>query len=340
MTKRKSLKWIIWSFVILIIAAIVLWFIPTPYIVVYPGVTGNLAQMVRVKGGKQHNKGQLFMVAVGIARVNELTYLGSRLDPNVELLKASYAMGGLNMKQYIQFNANLMLNSKLTAEVAGEKLAGLHAYVKTVPGALVLSVLKTGNARGKLKPGDLITKVGSYPVSSPKQVHGIMKKHFKFGEVVPFTVKYHHQTQVVPIRTTHIPHDSAPAIGVMITSLTTPVVPRPVTINSGNIGGPSAGMMFALAIYSQITGTNLAKGRNVAGTGEVTPSGKVLPIGGVAQKVITVHRAGATIFLCPKANYAKAEAMNKKKGYGMKIYPVTNLTQALHDLQKSTNQKA
>ncbi|HBQ95793.1 MAG: signal protein PDZ [Sulfobacillus benefaciens] len=335
MTKRKSLKWIIWSFVVLIVAAIVLWFIPTPYIVVYPGVTGNLAQMVKVKGGKQNNKGNLYMVAVGIAPVNELTYLGSRLDPNVELLKASYAMGGLSMKQYIQYNVNLMTNSQLSAEVAGERLAGLHAYVKTVPGALVVSVMKNGNAKGKLKPGDLITKIGPYPITSPTQVHGIMQKDFKFGEVVPFTVKYHNQTKVVPIRTMHIPQDTAPAIGVVITALQKPVIPRPVSINSGKIGGPSAGMMFALEVYSQITGTNLAKGRNIAGTGEITPSGKVVEIGGVAQKVITVHRAGATIFLCPKANYAKAEAMNKRKGYGMKIYPVTNLTQALHDLQGS-----
>ena len=335
MTKPKSLKWLIWSLAILIVAAIVLWFIPTPYIVVYPGVTGNLAQMVKVKGGKQKNKGNLYMVAVSLAPANELIYLGSHLDPNVELLKANYAMGGMNMKQYIQFNANLMTNSKLAAEVAGEKLAGLHAYIKTVPGAMVVSVLKNGNATGKLRSGDLITKIGPYPVTSPNQVHGIMQNHFKFGEVVPFTVKYHNRTQVVPIRTTHIPHDTAPAVGVMITGLNTPVIPRPVSINSGNIGGPSAGMMFSLEIYSQITGTNLAMGRNVAGTGEVTPSGQVLQIGGVAQKVVTVHRAGAKIFLCHKANYKKAEAMNQKKGYGMKIYPVTNVTQALHDLQNS-----
>ncbi|PSR29900.1 MAG: signal protein PDZ [Sulfobacillus thermosulfidooxidans] len=335
MIKRKPLKWIVWSVVLLIVVAIVLWFIPTSYVVIYPGVTGNLAQMVKVQGGKQRNHGNLLMVAVGIAPVNELTYIGSRLDPNVELLKSSYAMGGLNMKQYVQYNVSLMNNSKLAAEVAGERLAGLHAYVKTVPGALVVGVLKNGNAQGKLQPGDLITKIGPYPITNPNQVHGIMQKHFTYGEIVPFTIERHHQTLVVPIRTTHIPQDSAPAIGVLISALQVPVIPRPVTINSEGIGGPSAGMMFALEIYSQITGKNLAKGRIIAGTGEITPSGQVQPIGGVAQKVITVHRSGATVFLCPAANYAKAEAMAKRKGYQMKIYPVTNLTQALHDIEQS-----
>lgn len=333
MTKRKPLKWIVWGVVFLIVAAIVLWFIPTSYVVIYPGVTGNLAQMVTVKGGKQRNHGNLLMVAVGIARTNELMYLGARLNPNVELLKTHYVMGGMNMKQYLQYNAGLMATSKLAAEVAGERLAGLHSYVKTVPGALVVGILKSGNAHGKLQPGDLITKIGSYSVTSPNQVHGIMKKHFTFGEIVPFTVQRHHQTVVVPIRTTHIPHDNAPAIGVMISSLQEPVIPRPVNISAGSIGGPSAGMMFSLEIYSQITGTNLAKGRIIAGTGEVTPSGQVLPIGGVAQKVITVHRAGATVFLCPKRNYAKAEAMVKRKGYHMTIYAVSNITQALHDIE-------
>ncbi|AUW94518.1 MAG: signal protein PDZ [Sulfobacillus thermosulfidooxidans] len=336
-SKRKTLKWIVWVAAIFVAVAVVLWFIPTPYLVITPGVTGNLAQMVHVKNGHpEPEKGELLMVAVGLQQVNELEYLGARLDPNMEILKASYAMGGLNMNQYIQYNESLMTNSQLTAEVAGERLAGLHAYVKTVPGALVIGVLKKGNAQGKLQPGDLITKIGPYSITNPNQVHDIMLKHFTFGEIVPFTVVRKHQTVVVPIRTTHIPHDSAPAIGVMISSLQEPVIPRPVSINSEGIGGPSAGMMFSLEIYSQITGKDLAHGRIVAGTGEITPSGQVQPIGGVAQKVITVHRSGATVFLCPTANYPKALAMARRKGYHMTIYPVSNLTQALHDITKAT----
>lgn len=333
---KKTLKWMIWTVAALVVVAGVLWFVPTPYLVITPGVTGNLGQMVKVRNGRTPpSKGQLLMVAVGLSQVNELEYLGARADPNVELLKASYAMGGLNMNQYIQYNTSLMTNSQLTAEVAGERLAGLHAYVKTVPGALVIGVLKKGNAVGKIQPGDLITKIGPYPVTSPGVVHGIMTKHFTFGEIVPFTVVRKHQTVVVPIRTTHVAHDSAPGIGVMISSLQEPVIPRPVSINSEGIGGPSAGMMFSLEIYSQVTGKDLARGRIVAGTGEITPTGQVQPIGGVAQKVITVHRSGATVFLCPKANYPKALAMARRKGYDMKIYPVATLSQALHDLTQS-----
>ncbi len=333
--KKKTLKWVIWSVAALMAIAIGLWFIPTPYLVITPGVTGKLSQMIKVKNAKNPNTGQLLMVAVGLSQVNELTYLGSRLDPNVELLKDSYAMGDLTMNQYIQYNMSLMTDSQLTAEVAGEKLAGLHAYIKTVPGALIVGVLKKGNAVGKLEPGDLITKIGPYTVTSPGQVHGIMIKHFKFGEIVPFTVVRKNQTVVVPIRTTHVAHDSAPGIGVMISSLQEPVIPRKVKINAQGIGGPSAGMMFSLEIYSQITGKNLARGRIVAGTGEITPSGQVEEIGGVAQKVITVHRSGATVFLCPTGNYPKALAMARRKGYHMTIYPVSNLTQALHDIEKS-----
>jgi PDZ domain-containing protein len=95
-------------------------------------------------------------------------------------------------------------------------------------------------------------------------------------------------------------------------------------------------MMFALEIYDQITGANLAHGQTVAGTGEIFPNGKVAPIGGVAQKVVTVYRAGARVFLCPVLNYPKAAAMAKKLGYHMKIYPVATLSQALHDVEHAT----
>lgn len=334
---RKShrfLKGIVWLGALVAVAAAVLWFVPSNSIMLAPGITGDLSKMVKVEGGHTPGPGKLFMVAVTVDRVNELVYLAAHLDPNVELLPAKQAMGGLSMKQYVQYNMALMQQSQWAAEVAGEKLAGLPARLTTVPGALVSGVMKSGAAYGKLKPGDLIVKVGPYPVTNASKVRQILLQHYKVGEIVNFTIVYHHQQRLVPIRTMHIQNDSAPAIGVLISSIQKPVIPRPVHILAQNIGGPSAGMMFALEIYDQVTGNNLARGRLVAGTGEVYPNGMVGPIGGVAQKVITVHRAGVRVFLCPVANYQKAVHMAKLKGYHMKIYPVANLSQALHDLQK------
>ena len=70
------------------------------------------------------------------------------------------------------------------------------------------------------------------------------------------------------------------------------------------IGGPSAGLVFALAIYDKITAGALLAGRHVAGTGTITPSGDVGSIGGVQQKMASAERAGATVFFVPSGNCA------------------------------------
>lgn len=335
MRRHRVIKRIIWTVAALAVVGAGLWFMPTNDVVISPGITGDLSQMVRVQGGHTPGPGRLLMVAVSVSPANEFIVLLSHVDPNLELLPRQEALGGLSMHQYIQYNYDLMSQSKWAAEVAGERLAGLPARVVTVPGALVVGITKNGTAYGKIKPGDRIVAVGPYAVTDPSQVRAIMLKHFKVGEIVNFTVVRHHQRVVIPLRTTRIANDPAPAIGVYIVAQERPIIPRPVTIKSAEIGGPSAGMMFALEIYQQITGQDLAKGGIVAGTGEISPDGRISMIGGVAQKVITVHRAGAKIFLVPSGNYAKALWMDRLKGYHMKIYPVNTLKQALEDLRQA-----
>ena len=75
--------------------------------------------------------------------------------------------------------------------------------------------------------------------------------------------------------------------------------PFTVSISVGDIGGPSAGMMFALGIIDKLTPVNLTGGKFIAGTGEITASGQVQPIGGIQQKMVGARSAGATIFLTP-----------------------------------------
>lgn len=330
---RPVLKATVWALALLAVLGAILWFIPTGYVVIAPGITGDLATMVKVQGGHPPRPGRLLMVAITLARANELTYLASRIDPNVELLKQSVALGGMNMNQYVRLNASMMQQSQQAAEVAGERLAGLPAGMKVVPGALVAAVLKTGSAFGKIEPGDRIVAVGPHSVTTPASVRAALARYYTVGEIVPITVIRKGDRVVIPVKTMRLAGDPAPGLGVGVIPQLHPVIPRKVTIASGQIGGPSAGLMFALEIYSQITGKNLAGGRIVAGTGEILPSGQVGPIGGVAQKVITVHRAGATVFLCPVANYPKALRTARARGYHMRIFPVATVAQALHDLE-------
>ncbi len=330
---RQWWKTTAWSLVLLVMALTVLWVVPTPNIVIAPGITGNLAAMVRVRGGHTPARGKLMMVAVSILSANALVYLYARFDPALQLLSKKSALGNMTMKQYEQYNLAQMQLSQNTAEVVGERLAGLPAHVSVLPGAVVAGVIK-GPADGKLQVGDVIVRIGPYPVTNYAKVRGILHR-FQFGDVVTFTVIRHGQTLSIPIRTGRIPGDPDPAVGVALAPRVDYVIPRKVRIQSHGIGGPSAGMMFSLEIYDQITGKNLARGRRIAGTGEIMPSGAVTEIGGVGQKVITVEKAGAHIFLCPVGNYLAALAMKRRMGYKhLKIYPVANIQQALRDLQR------
>ncbi len=334
---NKATRWwktVVWTLVAGIMSLVVLWFIPTPDVVIAPGVTGNLADMVHVQHGHGPGRGRLMMVAVSIFPANALVYLYARLDPALQLLSRQKAIGNLTMRQYEQFNVAQMQMSQNTAEVVGERLAGLPAQSVIKPGAVVSTVLH-GPAQGKLHRGDWIVRIGPYPVTHFSQVWPIMSR-FHVGDVVTFSVIRGGRTMEIPIRTIHMAGDPRPAVGVILAPKVHYIIPARVHISSQGIGGPSAGMMFALEIYEQITGRNVARGRQIAGTGEIFANGKVGMIGGIGQKVVTVERAGASILLCPTANYAQARAMKRRMGYHhLTIYPVANIHQALADLSKS-----
>jgi PDZ domain-containing protein len=102
-----------------------------------------------------------------------------------------------------------------------------------------------------------------------------------------------------------------------------------VKINISNIGGPSAGLMFALGIVDKLTPGDLTGGRFVAGTGEIETNGKVDPIGGVQQKMAGARNAGATVFLTPAANCPDAV---RAVPAGLRLIKVRSLSGALDAL--------
>ena len=116
-----------------------------------------------------------------------------------------------------------------------------------------------------------------------------------------------------------------------------------IEIRTDNIGGPSAGLMFALEIYDQLTKEDLTRGYRIAGTGTLAPDGKVGRIGGIEQKVIAAHKSGAEIFFAPKEdgeqgigelNYEAALRTAKDIGTDMKIVPVASFDEAVRYLEE------
>jgi PDZ domain-containing protein len=108
------------------------------------------------------------------------------------------------------------------------------------------------------------------------------------------------------------------------------VNPFTVNIKIGNIGGPSAGLMFALGIIDKITPANLSGGKFIAGTGEIEANGTVDPIGGIQQKMVGARAAGATVFLTPAANCPDTAGAVPA---GLRLVKVSNLAGAVSALQ-------
>ena len=119
-----------------------------------------------------------------------------------------------------------------------------------------------------------------------------------------------------------------PVMGVQVTEQYQ--FPFTVKFSVGDIGGPSAGMMFALGIIDKLTPMNLTNGKFIAGTGEITAAGQVQPIGGIQQKMVGARNAGATIFLAPATNCSDVKGAIPA---GLQVVKVSTLNQAVDDLE-------
>jgi PDZ domain-containing protein len=125
-------------------------------------------------------------------------------------------------------------------------------------------------------------------------------------------------------------------LGIQTYTQFTYVLPFHVSVEVGDIGGPSAGLALTLALLDALSNGKLTGGHVIATTGTIAPNGAVGPIGGVKQKTVAVEKAGAKLFLVPsdqgnQTNYLDAKAAASP---GLKVEGVSSLAQALQDIKR------
>lgn len=234
------------------------------------------------------------------------------------------------VKQVQQEDAAQMAQSQDSATTAALRQLGIPVTTRVV----VADVAADGPAKGSLQPGDVITSVNGTTVTQPGQVGDIVGK-LAPGSRVTFAVTRDGTPTTVSVSTA--PPTAAPTaaggpmsrVGVRVESKAD--FPFTVTIGLKDVGGPSAGLMFALGIVDKLTPTDLTGGRHIAGTGEIADDGAVGPIGGVQQKIAAARQAGATVFLTPADNCADAAA---NRPDGLTLVEVKSLAGALDSLAK------
>ena len=275
-----------------------------PYVALTPGPTlntlGKLSgkELIQISDKRTYpTAGNLNLVTVSYTGgpntdFNIFSALRAWLTPDDAVVPASEIYSpGQTQQQVVQQDTQEMVGSQQDATAAA--LCFLHIKFKVID--KVVSTAKGTPAYGVLQPGDEITAVDGTPVDCRHNVVTMIRDR-KPGAPVTLTIDRKGVTKTIRLATKDV--DGQPVVGVA-PAAPTYVFPFPVKINLPNIGGPSAGLMFALGIIDKLTPDNLTGGRFIAGTGEISPAGAIEPIGGIQQKMAGARSAGATIFLTP-----------------------------------------
>lgn len=315
-------------FLVLFVLALTM---PVPYVVLSPGPTFNTigsagGQQVIVIQGRTPNKttGNLNMTTVSI-QGNSITPFQAiaawlKHDEVVVPRTVVYPPGE-SQQQVDQQNAQDFQQSQDSATAAA--LCELH-YPR---GFGILQVRPDGPSHGVLEPGDLLVSVDGKATRSGTALTKVLAEE-KPGTSVTVEVTRDRKPAKLTVRLgAPLKNRSGASLGVIVT--TGCLAPFTVTINLSQIGGPSAGLMFALGIIDKVGPYDLTKGRFVAGTGTIDAAGKVGPIGGIQLKMIAARDKGATVFLAPAGNCSDVRAATPG---GLTVIKVSTLHDAVRDL--------
>ena len=308
---------------------------PVPYVVLTPGPTldtlgtdGAGHQIIVIEGRKtQHTTGHLNLTTVSILS-NSLTAFDALKawlkSDEVVVPRSSIFPPGQSQQQTNQQNTQDFITSQDNATAAA--LCELH-YPQ---GFGVLKVNTDGAAHGILQPGDFLKTVDGKPANTSTRLTDVLA-----GETQGKTVHVSVVRNSAPLDlsvTLGKPLKGRTGGSLGITVATGCLAPFTVDLGLANeIGGPSAGLMFALGIIDKIGSQNLTGGRFVAGTGTIDPKGNVGPIGGIQLKMIAARHKGATIFLAPAGNCSD---VRKATPGGLQVVKVSTLHEAVQDLLK------
>jgi PDZ domain-containing protein len=308
--------------------------VPVPYVILGPGPTLNTLgdssgkPLITVSGHPTYaTSGHLNMVTVSYEggpgdNLNIFTALAAWLNPHQAVVPESELFTpGQTAQQSQSEDTQEMAGSQQTATAAA--LTELHIPYTTE--VAVVQAEAGYPAYGVLRAGDVITAVDGKQVTDPTGLTSLITAH-PAGTTLTLTISRSGQTKQVSVGTRQ--SDGHPVVGVEVEEQYK--FPFTVNFSVGDIGGPSAGMMFALGIIDKLTSMDLTGGKFIAGTGEITASGQVEAIGGIQQKMVGARDAGATVFLTPASNCSDTTGAVPA---GLRLVKVSTLTQAVTYLQ-------
>jgi PDZ domain-containing protein len=314
--------------VILFAVVVGLYVAPSNEYIFLPDPAHPVAPLVTVQGGHDPAKGSVYFVDVVVRKATILEKLFGGLHEGADLYPASAVNPpGVGDRQRRRIDLQDMRHSQQVAAAVALKAAGKKVVLRSI-GALVDAIEPGKPAVGKIEPDDVIVAVDGKQVKDPRAVSLAMAAH-KIGEVVSFTLRRGTQTLVTRMRTAASDRPPRKAVvGVLLETALDIHLPIEVSIDAGNVGGPSAGLAFAIQVLAELK-PDVLHGHKIAATGEIFADGSVGPIGGIKQKTIGARRTGVDAFLVPAGENARDA---RKYAGGLRIIPVESFPQALRAL--------
>ena len=333
---RHTRLWIAVGVVAVVLTATIVGsaLVTVPYYLLSPGSVRRTEDLITVQGAETYPQdGSVGYTTVSVQHATALEWVFAHLDDSITFEPQKAIQGTQTPEQYQQANLAMMTASKEAASaVALEKLG--YPVTITGTGAVVAALADPSPSTGVLVRTDTIVSVDATAITTGEQLVSAMGAHHP-GDVVvlgvqPYVADGTRTTEKRTITLRARPDDATRAY-LGVSSATRDLhydTPVQVTVDSGGVGGPSAGLAFTLGIMDVLTPGSITGGHHVATTGTISADGAVGPIGGIHQKVLAVRQSGAELFIVPRSEYDEAE----KYAGSLRIEPVDNIDDALRVL--------
>lgn len=308
--------------------------LPMPLVVTAPGPTTDVAELIQIKAPTYESKGSYLLTTALISSPDGVTLpeaISVFFDPDKELISRE----SIFPSDSTRVNTDRVHAAQMTESQEEAAVAALHEIGKaSAPeGVFVRDVDVDVPAAGKLFPGDVIVAVEGTKILDSKDLVEAVEGR-PAGETVTVSVRRKGRDEEIEVGTFESrdrKDRGKTKLGVLAAPKRT--LPVEISIEAGRIGGPSAGLIFAVAIYDALTPGDLTDGREIAGTGGIANPedrmGAVTSVGAVGEKVIAAGRKGVDVFLVPKANLR--EAQDAASG-GLRVIGVSTLREAIKAL--------
>ncbi|MCU0311030.1 MAG: PDZ domain-containing protein [Acidimicrobiales bacterium] len=317
------------SLSLLTAAALIVFLWKLDYYTLSPGSARETAPFIQIEGAPTFpdQEGMVDYLTVSVKQATPADAFLAWIDPAIDIVDAELVLGSQTPSENRELNLQLMASSKDSATYQALQRLGYEIPISGT-GAVIASVAADVPAAAVLERGDTVVSVDGRPVAVSQDLSGQVAA-LPPGAVIELGVQPFEggDTRVVSVELVVRPDDPTRSmIGVStFTRDLTFDFPVQVTIDSGQVGGPSAGLAFTLGILDALTPESITGGARVATTGTMELDGTVGPVGGVHQKVVAASREGVDLMLVPSAELEEA----RRYGGDLRIEPVDDLDDAL-----------